>query len=402
MSYQYPADGRVMVSQDDDRVVVGLPPLPSEPVACSDRLEAFQEHLDAMSDGVLDKATIELRGAINAAHAKFALQVRELERRDIPRLDHGLTTTGWLKRYCQMTPTEASGTVKTARAMGHMPTVTTNALEGAVPPRSVQLLAQARDRHPEVFTDHEVVFGDIATYLSIKDVRKAISHWEQQVAYPQVLKDTEHRDRLRSLYLAEMMEGMGDIRGTLTPELFNTLKTAIDAKVNPTFLDRDDRRTPAQRRADALGDICSFYLDHNTEIVTSGGERPHVTITLDYETLKGNIGRLPEINGAPVTPETMRRITCDAGIIPMVLGSDSEPLDVGRKTRTIPSALRRALEQRDGGCTWQGCDAPASWCDAHHIIHWADAGETNLTNTQLLCRTHHTTTHKQERSPPEP
>jgi len=401
MSYQYPADGRVMVSQDDDRVVVGLPPLPSEPVTSTNRLETFQERLDSMSDDVLDKATIELRSAINTAHAQFALQVREMERRDIARLDHGLTMTGWLKRYCQMTGPEASGTVKTARAMGHMPTVTNNALGGSVPPRSVQLLGQARDRHTSAFVDHETVFGDIATYLSVRDLRKAISHWEQQVAYPHALADTKHRDKLNSLYLAEMIDGMGDIRGTVTPEVFHTLRTAIDATVNPTFLDTDDRRTPAQRRADALGDICSFYLTHNTDLVTSGGERPHVTITVDYDTLKGHVERLPQIDGTPVTPATLRRITCDAGIIPMLLGSQGEPLDVGRKTRTIPAALRRALEHRDKGCVWQGCSAPASWCDAHHIIHWADRGETNLTNTQLLCRTHHTATHKQERSPPD-
>ena len=402
MNNQYPADGRVMVSHDGNAPVVGLPPLPSEPVACSDRLDTFQERLDAMSDDVLDKATIELRSVINAAHAQFALQVRELERRDIPRLDHGLTMTGWLKRYCQMTATEASGTVKTARAMAHMPTVTHKALSGAVPQRSVQLLGQARDRHPNPFTDHEEVFGDIATYLSVKDLRKAIGHWEQQVAYPIALRDTEHRDKLNSLYLAEMIDGMGDIRGTLTPEIFHTIRTVIDAKVNPTFLNADDRRNPAQRRADALGDICSFYLTHNTDIVTSAGERPHVTVTVDNEVLKGQLERLPEIDGTPVTPHTMRRITCDAGIIPLLLGSQGEVLDVGRKTRTIPAALRRALEQRDGGCTWQGCGAPVSWCDAHHIIHWADGGHTNLDNTQLLCRTHHTTTHKQERSPPEP
>jgi len=401
MSYQYPADGRVMVSQDDDRVVVGLPPLPSEPVTSPDVFEAFEERLDSMSDDVLDKATIELRSVINAANAQFLLQIRELERRDVARLDHGVTMTGWLKKYCQMTSVEASGTVKTARAMGHMPTVTNNALGGSVPVRSVQLLGQARDRYKSEFVDHEEVFGDVATYLSIKDLRKAIGHWEQQVSFVDSRKRAAHHERLRSLYLAEMLDGMGDIKGSLSPEIFNTVKTVIDAKVNPTFLDADDRRTPAQRRADALGDICSFYLTHNDDIVTSGGERPHVTVTVDYDTLKEHAKRLPEIDGTTVTPATLRRITCDAGIIPMLLGSPGEVLDVGRKTRTIPAALRRALEQRDQGCVWQGCGAPASWCDAHHIIHWADGGETNLTNTQLLCRTHHTATHKQERSPPD-
>jgi len=199
-----------------------------------------------------------------------------------------------------------------------------------------------------------------------------------------------------------MLDGMGDIRGTLTPELFQLVSTVINTRVNPTFLDADDVRTPAQRRADALGDVCRFYLDHNTESVTSGGEKPHITVTIDWEALRGKATQLPELVSMPVGPETVRRITCDAGIIPMVLGSDSEPLDVGRKTRTIPAAIRRALEHRDQGCTWEGCSAPISWCDAHHRTHWADGGLTSLDNLTLLCRTHHTATHNERTPPPDP
>jgi hypothetical protein len=357
-------------------------------------VDTLQGTLDLMSDDVLEKDLIDLRQSINAAQARFTVEVRELERRGIPELSHGLRVTGWLKKFCHMTGPEASGTVKTARAMVHMPTVTDNALAGEVPARSTQILGQARDRYPSEFEDHEPVFGDVASYLSVTDLRKTISHWEQQVNYPKALDDVDKRDRRRSLYLASMLDGMGDIRGTLTPELFQLVDTVIDAQVNPTFLDRDDPRTPAQRRADALGDVCRFYLDHNDTLVTSGSEKPHITVTVDFETLKGQALLLPELSGMPVTPETVRRITCDASIIPMVLGSDSEPLDVGRKTRTIPTAIRRALEQRDGGCVWDGCDAPPSWCDAHHLIHWADGGDTSLGNLTLLCRPHHTATHK--------
>jgi hypothetical protein len=372
-------------------------------------VDALQETLDLMSDDVLEKDLIELRQSINAAHARFTVEVRELERRNIPELSHGLRVTTWLKRFCQMTGPEASGTVKTARAMAHMQTVTNNALSGDIPARSTQLLGQARDRHPSEFSDHEPVFADVASYLSVTDLRRAISHWEQQVNYPKALDDVDRRDRRRSLYLTSMLDGMGDIRGTLTPELFHLVETVIDAQVNPTFLDRHDPRTPAQRRADALGDMCRFYLDHNDTLVTSGGEKPHVTVTVDYETLKGQARRLPELSGMPVTPETVRRITCDASIIPMVLGTDSEPLDVGRKTRTIPTAIRRALEQRDRGCAWDGCDAPVAWCDAHHLTHWADGGDTSLANLTLLCRPHHTATHNtsdhdrhnQQRPPPD-
>jgi hypothetical protein len=367
----------------------------------SDRT-ALQESLDALPDGVLEKATVDLHRQINALHARFTVQVRELERRGIPEISHGLNATGWLRRFCDMTGSQASGIVKTARAMVHMPTVTDNALSGVVPPRSTQMLGHVRDRSPSEFEDHEAVFGEVATYLSVADLRKAIAHWEQQVDYPNALGDVERRDRRRSLYLASLLDGMGDIRGTLTPDLFHTIDTVIRAHISPTFLDKDDRRTPAQRRADALGDICRFYLDHNDDLATAAGEKPHITVTVDYEALKRQAERLPEISGMPVTPETIRRITCDAGVIPTVLGGDSEPLDVGRKTRTIPTAIRRALEHRDGGCTWKGCGAQVAWCDAHHRTHWADGGPTSLDNLALLCRTHHTATHNGQAPPPEP
>jgi hypothetical protein len=365
-------------------------------------VETIESRIAQLPGSELKQTAIAAQRLIDRTHAEMALLVRELDRRHLPELDEGLSTVGWLTRHTQMTAAQASGTVKTARVLGHMPTVIEAALEGAVPHRSLQLLAQARNRHKIEFVDHESVFGDIATFLSVADLRRGIERWEQQINFDQALEDTAKLETLRGFHHSQTYEGLWATKGTFTPEGGHIITQAIKASCDPSNLDPEELRSPPQRRADALVDICSFYLTHNTDIASSGGERPNVTITLDYDTLKGQVDRLPEINGAPVTPETMRRITCDAGIIPMLLGSPSEVLDVGRKTRTIPTALRRALEHRDQGCVWQGCSAPASWCDAHHIIHWADGGHTNLTNTQLLCRTHHTTTHKQERSPPEP
>ena len=420
---KYPAAGRVTGSDTDTPVGV-LPPLPREPVAAARHpqtietietvvaepaslADSVQESLDQMSDDVLEKHLMGLRTEIDAAHARFTLAVRELDSRIVSDLDHGLSTVAWLGQFCGLTRTEASGTVKTSHAMTHMPKITDKALAGAVPQRSLQLLGQARDRNPDEFEDHESVFADMATSLSVTDLRHEITRWRQQVDYQAALADVEYHERLRSLYLTTQADGTGDVRGTLPPELFHLVSTVIDAKVNPSFLDDSDDRTLPQRRADALGDICAFYLDHNNSLVTSSGEKPHIRVTVDYETLEGQASRLPEIDGKPVTPETVRRITCDAGIIPMVMGSDSEPLDIGRKTRTIPTAIRRALEQRDGGCAWDGCGAPASWCDAHHLIHWADGGDTSLANLALLCRKHHTATHNrlnqpnQQRPPPD-
>jgi hypothetical protein len=118
-----------------------------------------------------------------------------------------------------------------------------------------------------------------------------------------------------------------------------------------------------------------------------GGEKPHITVTMRLDDLTATL------NGQPITAEHARRIACDAAIIPMVLGSHSEPLDIGRATRTIPPAIRRALTLRDNGCIHPGCPKPADWCDAHHVHHWTEGGPTALSNLVLLCGKHHWTIH---------
>jgi hypothetical protein len=97
--------------------------------------------------------------------------------------------------------------------------------------------------------------------------------------------------------------------------------------------------------------------------------------------------------GMHVSAETSRRLACDASVIPMTHGANGEVLDVGRKTRSVPAAMRRALDHRDHGCRFPGCGL--RYTDAHHIEHWADGGETKLDNLVLLCRRHHRLVHEE-------
>jgi Domain of unknown function (DUF222) len=97
--------------------------------------------------------------------------------------------------------------------------------------------------------------------------------------------------------------------------------------------------------------------------------------------------------GVPISVGWARRLACDATIIPLVLGANSEPLDVGRATKAVPAALRRALIARDKGCAFPGCRRPPRWCDAHHLQHWLDGGPTALHNLVLLCDYHHHVIH---------
>jgi hypothetical protein len=95
-----------------------------------------------------------------------------------------------------------------------------------------------------------------------------------------------------------------------------------------------------------------------------------------------------------LTATTIRRIACDAGIIPVVLGSRGEPLDVGREKRLVTPGLRLALIARDRGCSYPGCTVPPQWTDAHHVVPWISGGKTSLLNAALLCRRHHTHVHR--------
>ncbi len=98
--------------------------------------------------------------------------------------------------------------------------------------------------------------------------------------------------------------------------------------------------------------------------------------------------------GTLLASDTIRKLACDAGIVPLVLGTDGRILDQGRERRLFTTAQVRALWLRDRHCTFDGCDAPAEWADAHHLIHWIDGGATNLDNGALLCGRHHTIVHR--------
>lgn len=97
--------------------------------------------------------------------------------------------------------------------------------------------------------------------------------------------------------------------------------------------------------------------------------------------------------GHVLTPETVRRLACDAQVVPAVLGSNGEVLEQGRAERLFRPGQVRHLWLRDQGCTFPGCTRPASWADAHHLVHWVDGGPTDVGNAALLCQRHHTIVH---------
>ncbi len=146
---------------------------------------------------------------------------------------------------------------------------------------------------------------------------------------------------------------------------------------------RSDTETPAQPRAES-----GTRVESGTR-----AERYQVMVHCDAATLgeEGEPGR-SDLDGIRVSAETSRRMACDAAVVAMVHAKNGSVLNVGRRTRTIPPHIRRALEERDRGCRFPGCGC--RFTEAHHVKHWADGGETSLGNTLLLCRRHHRAVHE--------
>src|SRR5436190_64623 len=144
------------------------------------------------------------------------------------------------------------------------------------------------------------------------------------------------------------------VDGDLDPETGETLLTALGAVLDSEARSRteEDHRTPAQRRADALGEVCRQWLDRGNR-PNVGGERPHMTVTVDVDALASD-GDAELDRSGPVAGTIARRIACDASIMRVVMAGRSEPLDVGRRTPVIPPSMRRAVIVRDRGCRFPG------------------------------------------------
>jgi hypothetical protein len=153
-----------------------------------------------------------------------------------------------------------------------------------------------------------------------------------------------------------------------------------------------DRRGRDERYGDALTEVLRLAA-RCPEVPSEAGEPVSVLVSVSLADLRRDAGRGLVDGHLQLPVAQVRRMACDSRVIPMVLSSQGEPLDVGRSSRTVPRAIRRALIHRDGGCTFPGCDRNAKWCQAHHIIHWADGGPTSLGNLTLLCARHHRVLH---------
>lgn len=358
--------------------------------------------LRALSDGALGFDIGELERAGRILEAERGRRLAEFERRQAYASDGHVSAPAWLAHRHGLSRSVAEGQMRRARALEAMPAVAGAFGSGEVSASAVGVLARAHEAVPEAFAKSEETLVEVARTMGFGELRRAVETWTIAADPDGALEEEDRRLERRDLDIGPTLDGMVRVRGELDPEAGQGLITALRAQMDAETRSSagPDARTPGQRRADALGELCRRWLA-SRERPLVGGERPHIVVTVDVETLVGRAGRprrpgpRSELEDAgPITPEAARRLACDADVTRVITRGGSEPLELGRRTKVVPSGLRRALAVRDRGCRFPGCGRPPGWSDAHHIRHWADGGETSLANLVLLCRPHHRAIHR--------
>ncbi|MFE9188049.1 DUF222 domain-containing protein [Micromonospora sp. NPDC007208] len=349
----------------------------------------------------------ELVAALDAAHrlqqrlaAVTLTLIREVDGRGTARAQGASSTTVWLRERLRLTIPAARRLVDLAAALDTSnPGIRQALADGRITLDQARVIADTvetvhRSADAETADKAVGVLTDWARQFDPTLLRKLgtriLDHVAPDIADAAAQAALEAEARLatrdRHLTVSEQTDGRLRLTATLDAEAAGLFRAAIDPLTSPSG--PDDQRSAGQRRHDALAEVCRLAL-RTGELPDSGGDSAQIVVTTPYDALTATLGAGTLDTGLHLTPETVRRLACDATLLPAVLGGAGQPLDVGRQRRLITGSLRRALVLRDRGCAFPGCDRPPRWCAAHHIRHWADGGQTSLDNAVLLCGHHH-------------
>ncbi len=351
------------------------------------------ETLAELPDARVEEDFAELHRAVEQLEVERLRRLAEIERRGLHERDGFLSAAAWLVSRFKVAWGAAREHVRIARALDHMPRTRRALEEGEVSMSAIRVLVAVRDASADAFERCEPQLVEAARIHSVSDLQRVAAFWREAVEREQALDGEDRLRARRRLHASVSLLGMVRVDGDLDPETGESLLTALRAVLDAEARSgAADDRTPAQRRADALGEICRQWLDL-AERPAVAGERPHVTVTVDADTLASRRGAGELDHAGPVDVDAVRALACEASVMRVVMSGRAEPLDVGRRTPVVPPSMRRAVIVRDRRCRFPGCDRPHTWCDAHHVVHWADGGPTALANLLLLCRRHHRMVH---------
>jgi hypothetical protein len=351
--------------------------------------------LSACSLAELEAQITELAGQLNAANYRWLTLIGEFDRRK-GWWDGSLHSCAhWLNFKCGLDLGAAREKVRVAGALPGVPKIAAAMARGELSYSKVRALT----RVATPATEENLLM--IALHGTAYHVEKVVRLFRRA-------QEAEELSREAQQQAGRSVEYWYDTDGSLVLKarlpalagalLVKALEVAIDAvpatRLNVEFAE-ERPLSYASRRADALARVAEGYLQNPVDSAeVSTADRYQVVVHVDAETLKEqSAGRCHLEHGPTLPAETVRRLSCDASLVRIVETERGEPLDVGRKTRSIPPAIRRALNARDPGCCFPGCTYQR-YLDAHHVEHWVDGGETKLKNLVHLCRTHHRLVHE--------
>ena len=387
---------------------------------------ALDEHRSAIADAVsalralptdlwraggvgLGELAGEIGGLHQACEAATVAVVREAVERGEPRRDErALTPVQWLRLHA---PTWRAGGAAQVVAVAEAFAVPGNspvkaAVQGGIlPVRSAAVVVAEADRLRPLLADgaeEAVVAGMVEVTAqhgpgACRQLRSAMLARYGRDGVLQCEQDAAKRFVALSRPRVDPL-GLAEYRLTLDPEGRAVLEAALGplSAPRPTEGERD-LRSGERRRGEALVSLVRRAVAAGDQV------GPHAKTTLlvqvPLETLRSGVAGAAETvagsdAGVHLAPETARRLACDAQVVPVVLDGVAEVADLGRARRLFTGGQTRRMWLRDRHCTYPGCDLPAQWTDAHHLVHWADGGATDLSNAALLCERHHTVVHQ--------
>lgn len=336
------------------------------------------------------------------------------DRNEIGAKDGSTSTAAWLSRQTLETRVRTNADLRGALALddSRFAVIQEAFAAGALNEEQVWVIVRAIEDLPgeEVSEEQRAAaqrhLVEVAREHDAKQLRilarrifEVLAPDEADKREAEALEREERRARVKSRF-AMRDNGDGTSSGwfklpTLQAEILSKAVQAFAAprRKDPSAWRDDDGRKVSYARL--LGEAFAELVEHlpTDALPQAGGAAATVVITLELEKLRAGLGAASLDTGGRVSASEARRLACNSGIIPAVLGSRSVPLDLGRTVRLHTQHQRTAMAIRDKGCTADGCDRPPAWCEAHHEEPWSEGGETSVERGRLLCPHHHRLAH---------
>ena len=326
--------------------------------------------------------------------AKISEALRGFDAEQAWGSDGSLSLTSWLAAHGRQSRRDAYREATVARRLGQLPVTEAAWSDGTLSSGQVAaIVANVSSDRAGLYAQHEPEMTPLLAALSVADTAAAMRAWRLHADAED--DGPEPPERPSELYLSRTLDGRRELSGHLGAEDASVVEAAIAAAEGGVPADGEGPMPSApQRRAEALVDICRWFLTNCDKATSGARNRPQLSVIVSLSDLATDRpGRMAD--GTAVPASTASRLACDAVLHRIVMAGRSTVLDYGSGVRTVSPALWAALVVRDGHCRHPGCDRPPSWCEAHHVIHFSKGGPTCLSNLVMACSRHHHLWHDQ-------